>query len=228
MYMLSVQLSMRWDNTYFVSVSVRPESVAELLPAGLSVDCFEGEAYLSVVGFEMRGIRPRGTPRWLGRSFVEINLRTYVMDSEGRRGIYFFSLDADDVLSVAFARRLTYLPYRTTEASLTRSGQEVRSKNVVGGEQTFSLAARVHERIHTPCAKDRFLCERYRFYTEHRGELFVGVVEHEPWQLRRVEAVVEEPFIFDVGSVDVPDEFHVVFSDGVAVETVRFHVLDTV
>jgi hypothetical protein len=226
--MLPVELLMRWDNTYFVSVPVRPDHVAELLPRGLSVDCFEGDAYLSVVGFEMKGIRPRGVPRWLGRSFVEINLRTYVLDSEGRRGIYFFSLDADDVLSVAFARRLTYLPYRTTETSLSRSGKDVHSKNVVGGEQTFSLDARVCERIQTPRAKDRFLCERYRFYTEHGDALYMGVVEHDPWQLRRVEAEVGESRIFDVGGVEFSDDFHVVFSDGVAVETAGFHVLDSV
>ena len=48
-------------------------------------------------------------------SFFEINLRTYVRDKEGRRGVWFYSLDAADFVSVVAARLLYGLSYNLSE-----------------------------------------------------------------------------------------------------------------
>lgn len=67
--------------------------------------------------FRDEWIRPRGLPGRLGRSFPELNLRTYV-SREDDRGVYFYSLDTDDRLSVALARTLFRLPYYRSRMTL--------------------------------------------------------------------------------------------------------------
>ena len=52
----------------------------------------------------------RGTP-WLG-SFLETNVRLYSVDSTGRRGVVFLSLDIDRSVVVAGARVAFNVPYR--------------------------------------------------------------------------------------------------------------------
>ena len=94
-------LSMTWRDLLFAHWPVAAETVARRLPAGLSVDTHDGDAYLGVVPFVMADIGPRGLP--LGLSFGELNLRTYVT-VDGDPGVYFFNLDADDRVGVRIAR----------------------------------------------------------------------------------------------------------------------------
>lgn len=49
-------------------------------------------------------------PPWFGR-FCETNVRTYVTDSQGRHGVWFFSLDAARLPAVVTARVGYRLPY---------------------------------------------------------------------------------------------------------------------
>ena len=95
-------LRMRWDDVVFAHWRVTPEVVAARLPDELTVATYDGDAWLGVVGFVMSEIRPRGVP--VGRSFPELNLRTYVTGPDGGRGVYFFSLDAADRLGVSMGR----------------------------------------------------------------------------------------------------------------------------
>lgn len=99
---------MTWQDVGFMHWPVAPETVEATLPDGLAVDTYDGRAWLSMVPFQMADIRPRGSP--IGRSFGELNLRTYVV-ADGTPGVYFYNLDADDRLSVTLARQLFQLSY---------------------------------------------------------------------------------------------------------------------
>src|SRR5215212_5448670 len=96
-----------------------------LVPPALSIDTFEGSAWLGVVPFDMTGVRPHFLPAVPGLShFPEINLRTYVT-AEGRPGIWFFSLDAHSRVAVRLARGTFHLPYFDAEMSCHASDDEV-------------------------------------------------------------------------------------------------------
>src|SRR5688500_16918583 len=59
----------------------------------------------------MRGTRPRWLPAVPGLSaFPEVNVRTYLV-TDGKPGVWFFSLDAASRLAVRGARALYHLPY---------------------------------------------------------------------------------------------------------------------
>ena len=102
----------RWDDLLFLHWSYDPLAIQRTLPRGLTVDTFEGKAYIGIVPFFMRDVRPSFCPRLPGISdFLELNVRTYVYDEHGVPGVWFYSLDANQWLAVRAARRFFCLPY---------------------------------------------------------------------------------------------------------------------
>src|SRR5690606_7514720 len=101
-----------WRYVLFLHWSIPPERLRPLLPPGLELDLYRGEAYVGLVPFTMTGVRPVLTPSIpFVSSFHETNLRTYV-HVEGRDpGVWFFSLDAASTLAVIGARAALSLPY---------------------------------------------------------------------------------------------------------------------
>ncbi|WP_136717823.1 YqjF family protein [Halorientalis salina] len=202
-------LTMRWADVLFAHWAVDPETVDTTLPSDLSVDTYDGNAYLSVVGFDMQDIRPRGSP--VARSFPELNLRTYV-DSDAGPGIYFFNLDADDALSVALARRLFRLSYYRAEMSIEETGDGIRYRSHRTDETApsadFDATCRPDGEPETPeqGSLPWFLTERYRFYANVGGgdRLFVGEVEHPPWPLQSATLTVEENDLFVANGFGTP------------------------
>ena len=72
-------LSQEWRNLTFMHWKVDPARLEPYIPAGLTLDLHEGQAYVGTIPFEMRKVRPRGWPWVPGVSnFPEFNVRTYV------------------------------------------------------------------------------------------------------------------------------------------------------
>ena len=109
----------RWERLTFLHWPYDPAVVQRLLPPGLTVDTFDGVAWVGLVPFFMRVHTPgdRGVP-WVS-NFCETNVRTYARDREGRAGIWFLSLDAARLGAVAVARASYQLPYFWSSMRLT-------------------------------------------------------------------------------------------------------------
>ncbi len=52
----------RWDDLLFLHWSYDPSAIQSTLPRGLTVDTFEGKAYIGIVPFFMRDVRPSLLP----------------------------------------------------------------------------------------------------------------------------------------------------------------------
>ena len=100
-----------WNWITFVHWSYPPAVVQRLLPPGLTVQTSGGKAWVGLTPFLMEGIRAPAVPAvpWLSR-FGEVNVRTYVHDGQGRRGTWFFSLDASRLPAVWPPRAATGCP----------------------------------------------------------------------------------------------------------------------
>ena len=103
---------MRWEQLLFLHWAWDPAEIQKTLPRGLFVDTFDGQAWLGIVPFFMRRVHPRGLPcvPWLS-DFLELNVRTYVYNSAGRPGIWFYSLVCNQPLAVELAKRCFHFNY---------------------------------------------------------------------------------------------------------------------
>lgn len=214
---------MRWRDVLVASWSVDPAAVERRLPEGLDVDTYDGRAWLSAVPFVMAAVRPSGLPARIGFTFGELNLRTYVT-REGERGIYFFNLDANDRIGVAFARTLFKLPYYSASMHVERTGDSVEfeSERTHRGATDLEFDASYGPTEPTseaePGSLEAFLLERYRFYADGRNSLYRGDVDHDPWPLATAEATFRRNDLFAANDFDEPDGSpHLLYSPGVDV-----------
>lgn len=114
----------RWRTFTFLHWAYNPADVQRLLPADLQVHSHDGLAWVGLTPFLLTDFRPPGLPAIPRLStFPETNLRTYVLNSNGVDGLWFFSLDADELVTVVGARTLLQVPYQwaamSVEAGLT-------------------------------------------------------------------------------------------------------------
>ena len=189
---------MRWQDLLFMHWPVREDVLRPLIPPALTLDTFDGSAWLGVVPFRMSGVRPRFVPEvpWLS-GFPELNVRTYV-SADGKPGIWFFSLDAHSPIAVRVARATFHLPYFEARMSYHVVGEEVRYRSVRThrGAKEARFAARyrpVGDPFESrPETLEHFLTERYFLYAaDKRGNVRRGVIHHRLWPLHPAEAEIE-------------------------------------
>src|ERR1022692_59677 len=103
-------MRMRWCDLLFAHWTVDAAVLRRLIPKGLELDLFDGQAYVGAVPFSMEGVTPRRVPTLPGlHTFPELHLRTYVK-SGGHAGVWFFSLDAGQKVAVRVALLFFHLP----------------------------------------------------------------------------------------------------------------------
>lgn len=214
----------RWQDLLFLHWSCDPAVIQATLPAGLQVDTHEGLAWVAIVPFVMRGIRPRGLPAVPGISdFLELNLRTYVHDAAGRPGVWFYSLDCNQSLAVWTARTFFHLPYQRADMSRSVHAdglQHYRSQR--RGDpavSTFTYQLTGTPRQAVPGTLEFFLAERYLLFAATPRGLRLGRVHHAPYPL--VDAQVEswDTHLFRLAGLPEPGRppDHVLGSPGVSV-----------
>lgn len=191
-------LSMTWHDLLFAHWRVPKRALTPVIPTGLALDTFEGEAWLGVVPFRMTGVKPRGClpiPRL--SSFLELNVRTYVV-AGGKPGVWFFSLDASSRLAVRAARCSFHLPYFDARMKLETKNETVtyRSERVHRNAPRATLRACYRgvgsPRKSEPGSLEHWLTERYCLYAaDKRGRVYRGDIHHAPWPLRDAEADFE-------------------------------------
>src|SRR5207237_1052302 len=104
-------MNQTWQNLLFLHWSVAPEVIQPLVPPQLTIDCRDGEAWVSLLPMRLANLHLRGLPPLpFVSTFPEINLRTYVRVN-GVAGVFFFSIDAPNPLAVWASRILFHLPY---------------------------------------------------------------------------------------------------------------------
>jgi uncharacterized protein YqjF (DUF2071 family) len=203
-----------WGKLLFMHWPMDPEILRPLIPSQLSIDTFQGQAWIGVVPFTMWGIRASFLPPIPGSSaFHELNVRTYV-HYQGVPGVWFFSLDAANSLAVWGARTFYHLPYFNATMSLKqkenlieyssdRSEGRTYAQFFAADAEGFSADFESVQFQNLPKAKldvswkigapapqaqpdsiEFFLTERYCLYSYHRRKLYRSRIFHEPWPLR--------------------------------------------
>ena len=181
-----------WRDLMFLHWPYAAQAVRPLVPNSLELDLWDGAAWVGLVPFAIEGLtHPRVPPvPWLSH-FLETNVRTYVVDRQGRRGVWFFSLDAARLAAVLGARAAYALPYFWARMSLERVGPDVRyrSRRLGPGRAGCDLAVQVGPCIAAPGDLELFLTARFRLFAERGGRLRHAEIEHPPWPLAQASVV---------------------------------------
>lgn len=210
---MALAMFQRWERLLFAHWRVEASVLRPMLPSGLSLDLYEGEAWVAVTPFEITRLRLRGLPPLPGASrFPELNVRTYVT-AGGKPGVWFFSLDAGSAIAVFFARRLYRLPYFHARMASVRRGETVsyrcdrRGEAGPGGAEFLAEYAPVGETFRAaPGSREEWLTGRYRLYASHRGSLLRAEIEHEPWTLRAARAEILRNTMADAAGIALAGE----------------------
>ena len=190
-------MRMKWHDLAFLNWCVGSEDLLRHLPAGLELDTFDGQAWISVVPFVMSGVAPTWLPDvpWLSK-FPELNVRTYVV-RDGKPGVWFFTLDATNPLAVRVARSWFHLNYVDARIRTERNANWIKYRS----ERTDRVAPAAELAVdYRPVGESYYaepgtlvdwLTSRYCLYAANKkGAIFRGEIDHAPWQLRDAQAVI--------------------------------------
>ncbi|MDZ4783124.1 MAG: DUF2071 domain-containing protein [Planctomycetia bacterium] len=165
----------------------------QYLPRGLELDRWQGQPYVSIVGFMFRDTRLRGWAIPGHRTFAELNLRFYVRqpDEPESRGVCFVR-EVVALPAVTWVARAAYNEnYVTCPMRFRHSctGQQLADGDHV--EYSWKRAGRWNKvsartanapRIPAPESAEEYFTENYWGYTAQRdGTTKQYRVEHPPW-----------------------------------------------
>lgn len=226
-------MEQKWRDLLFLHWEIDPEIIQRTLPQGLYVDTFENKAYLGIMPFFIKEANPsilqEITP---GSSFREINVRTYVYDDKGTPGIWFYSLDADQWLTVNIAKLLS-LPYYHAQIDAFKDSESeeisyrISRKNTPENKHSlFKYKKRGNEFFADPGTLWFFFIERYLLYSFERisKKIITGRVHHSPYPLYDVDVARYDSNLFELDglpSIKQPP-VHIVYSSGVDVSIYMF------
>jgi uncharacterized protein YqjF (DUF2071 family) len=227
----------RWRDLLFVHWRVAPSALRPRVPPTLALDLRDGAAWVTLIPFEVAESRPAAWPRRLAHRFLEVNLRTYVVGPDGRRGIYFWSLEASSFIAVAGARLLYGLPYFPARMAMDRVGGRMRYHSErrrvkPPGAHSAWPAAELHadwtvgEPLGAAAAGsiDHFLVERYTLYVARPGAVHRARVRHRPYPLHRASVGALSETLLRAAGIPSPVEAPLLhYSPGVDVHIYPRH-----
>lgn len=182
----------RWRHLVYVHWAYPPAVVQRLLPDHLRVDVMAGAAWVGLVPFVMTDVRVGGLPPipWLS-SFVEVNIRTYVIDRAGGRRVWFSSLDVPRLAPMAVARAAYGLRYCWSAASWDLAGDVLtyRTRRRLPGPRGAGADLRVEINDPLPDGEvtdlEHFLSARWGLSATWVGRELTATLLHERWPLQR-------------------------------------------
>lgn len=190
-----------WHDLCFLHWRVDPTLVTPHLPTGVRPDTTDdGAAWVGLIPFRMvdAGLGGRRSVPYFG-TFLELNVRTYGIDADGRRGVVFCSLEAERAAVVAVARAVFGTAYMWADMDLDRR------PNPDGGERLTwrSRRSRVHgpdrpssrivvdtgAAVERPTPTDHFLTARFGLHTTVAGRTLWVPNTHDAWPLHDARLV---------------------------------------
>ncbi len=213
-------VQMTWANIAFAHWRVPMETMRRLVPAALEVDTHDGDAWVGLIPFEMQDCDFRGVPSLPGLgTFLECNVRTYVRH-RGIPGVWFFSLDAASRIAVIGGRLAWGLNYRLATFEWERVSESIRyglARRRGDGEGRLDWTPGPPIPRPEPGSLEHFLVERYHLYSQRRGRLIRGRVDHPPWQLREARIDSVDTGLLAAEGIQVEGDPIAFCSDGVRV-----------
>ncbi|MBL8059988.1 MAG: DUF2071 domain-containing protein [Chthonomonas sp.] len=201
-------IQMKWHDLLFAHWPIGVSDLRPLIPEPLEIDTYDGQAWIAIVPFHMTGVKHPLFPKAM--SFPELNVRTYVKHHD-KRGVWFFSLDAESWLTVRGARFTFGLPYFDAVMAVAHC------EDAIGYSSTRYHRGAPHAKLeigYRPTSEpfralagslEEFLTERYCLFSQRRGRVLRGDIQHDPWPLQLAVAEIEHNSMLDAIGLQLPN-----------------------
>lgn len=172
--MPDVFLRAEWRKLALANYPVEAATLRSFLPAKTELDTWEGDPYVSLVGFQFNEIRVKGFRVPYHTHFPEVNLRFYVRYKEGeawKRGVVFISEIVPRravafVANTIFRERYMCLPMRFVEA---KDGETLRASyhwRYKGRWNGFSVKAGITSNPMAEASQEEFITQHFWGYAK--------------------------------------------------------------
>jgi uncharacterized protein YqjF (DUF2071 family) len=207
-------LKANWENIIMVNYEIDNEILLPFLPKGVTLDLYEGKAYVSLVGFMFKKTKIFGVPIPYFGTFEEINLRFYVQRKEGntiKRGVVFINETIPYRIVAWMANKLYKEHY--TVVPTKHFIQQIGGKQQVKFEWLFDkkwnhilVDAETTSKKMAAKSFEEFIYEHYYGYTkinEQNTEEYR--LQHPSWEVNHIS------------SYDIRCDFSAMYGDAFAV-----------
>lgn len=189
-------LTAEWRHLAMLNFKTDPTVLRPLVPDGTELDDWNGQTFVSVVGFMFLNTRVLGMPIPFHRNFEEVNLRFYVRrkTTEGWRRAVVFVKELVPRAAIALAARVIYgepylaLPMKHCIHVENDSAPAVRrvlyTWKFRGRENRIYMNVKGLAQAVQPGSEEEFITEHYWGYA-HRldGTTVEYRVEHPQWRV---------------------------------------------
>jgi uncharacterized protein YqjF (DUF2071 family) len=222
-------MKQEWRRLTFMHWPYDPAVVQRLLPEGLTVETYDGMAWVALVPFEMMAKASFGPEVPWASHFWETNVRTYVTGPDGRTGVWFLSLDASRFGAVAAARLAYSLPYfwsrmRLVETDEGRQLLYATERRWPRPAAQSVVQVRIGEAFRPDelSERDHYMTARFALWARTRRGLKWTPADHAPWPLHRAELLHLDDGLMAATGLPAPEGNPVMhYSPGVAVRIGR-------
>ena len=183
-----------WKDIHFFHFQVDSAFLENQIPEGLTLDTYNGQAYLTYIWFRMEGLRHKGIPAIpIYSTFYQFNCRTYVY-ANGERGVYLFKALVSKKWIPFLAGYVSSSPFSFGSFEPMSNAGRVIGKD--GFDFEFSVEKGGSEALSTPL--NSWLLDRYSLFEEKNGQISKLNLHHAPWTFRSVntkELSFQDPFL---------------------------------
>ncbi len=193
---MTVFLKAKWEDIIMANYEIAPELLLPFLPKGLTLDFYEGKAFVSLVGFMFKNTKLFNISiPWFG-SFEEINLRFYVKrvetDGKIKRGVVFINETIPYPIVAWMANKLYKEHYTVvpTKHRIEKNGQNklVQFDWKLGPKwNSIQVQCEIQSNPMTANSFEQFIFEHYYGYTKIDAQNTEEYqLQHPSWMIHKV------------------------------------------
>jgi uncharacterized protein YqjF (DUF2071 family) len=187
-------LKAEWRKLILMNYQVPPSLLQPLVPNHTELDLWNGNCYISLVGFLFKETTVKGIKVPFHINFEEVNLRFYVKhtsNEETKRGVVFIK----EIVPKPIIKFIANQFFNENYVSTKMKHQLVEDKNelIVGYEwknkgesQSFKVKAENSLRQCDKNSLDEFITEHYWGYNQKNDTTLAYEVKHPKWDLYKV------------------------------------------
>jgi hypothetical protein len=193
--MQSVFLTAEWRKLILVNYVIDPSILQKYIPPHTQLDLWNGNCYLSIVGFLFKNTKIKGIKFPFHINFEEVNLRFYVIYTNNgitKRGAVFISEIVPKPAISIIANTLYNEKYQTLKTKYSWEETNTDLKIMYGLKKqnwyTISVVADKRKQTIQPNSEAEFITEHYWGYTKKSDQKTIEYgVEHPRWEIYAIK-----------------------------------------